>query len=107
MKHVIRASNWGYWDELDGEPLVDGERLAVRWPDGTLTAETCRVEKGVIHYSDHGHPGTGPDNKAFVVASFRGAEARIYLYGSGLLCERAQCANVATAATPACVGSAS
>lgn len=106
MQPVTRTSNWGYWDELDGKALVDGERIVVQWPDGSLTAEECRVEKGVHYYRDHGHDGTGPDDKAFLVVNVRGVEARIYLYESGVLCERGAFTEAVPTTAPTCSGAA-
>lgn len=78
---VMRKSDWGYWDELDGRALEEGERLVVEWPDGSTTTEVCHVRKGVFNYNDHGHPGTGPDNVAFVNATVRGKVVEVPLTG--------------------------
>lgn len=88
MKPVEQVSNWGFWDVLDGKRLEEGERLRVRWPDGSETVETCRVQKAKFRYEDHGHPGEGPDDHAFVALSAHGAVGTVRLRQAGILCER-------------------
>lgn len=43
---IERGSNWGYWDQLHGQSLHDGEMLRVWFPDGS-TVDTIKV----VHHS--------------------------------------------------------
>jgi hypothetical protein len=78
---IEQGSNWGYWDQLDGKEMVEGEMLKVTWPDGTVEVLRVRVERGTLIYEDHGHEGRGKDNKAFTTVNHHGVEARVYLRG--------------------------
>jgi hypothetical protein len=84
MSKVTVRSNWGYWDELDGEILKNGERVNVRWPDGSETQETVRVEKTSFQSEDHGHRCDIPVHKAYVDVNVRGVAASIRLAGADL-----------------------
>lgn len=88
MSPVEQVSNWGYCDTLDGRRLVQGERLRVRWPDGSETVETCHIHAGRFAHEDHGRPAQGPNDIAFVTGSMRGLDVVICLRQEGILCER-------------------
>lgn len=81
MKKIEPHRNWGYQDALEGHLLVEGEVLHVKWPNGEVTTETISVEKGTYHYEDHGHPGTGPDDHAYIVHEVRGFKVNLYICG--------------------------
>lgn len=59
-------------DHLQGKQLKSGERLRVKWPDGT--------EQGM-------HIGTD-GGRAYVVVAYRGVQILIYLGAEGLEAER-------------------
>jgi hypothetical protein len=88
MQDATVRSDWGYWDQLDDRDLRDGEPVRARWPDGTVTGETIRIEKRDQPYQDHGHATTIPDHRAYIETAFRGAVVRVYVRGSGLKLER-------------------
>lgn len=81
MKKIEKYRNWGDQDMLDRHLLVEGEVLRVQWPNGECTIETIKVKKGTTHYSDHGHPGTGPDDRAYIDHEVRGFKVQLYLFG--------------------------
>lgn len=85
---VTRISNWGYWDAIGDKILVDGEPIIVSWPDGTTSLEVCRVEDNTRSVMDHGSYCDIPDDRAFVVISWRGATSRLYLHQVNVLCAR-------------------
>jgi hypothetical protein len=73
-------SNWGYWDQLDGVTLEDGEALEVRWPDGTITRELVVIKSTVFQTYDHGHRCDCSRVEAFVeVLAVAGLKAPIRL----------------------------
>lgn len=81
MNRIERESDWGYWDTLDGVRLKDGERLRIRFLDGTESEHMIRVDHGTFTYSDQGHQGTGENHRAYVVAVARGESLRQYIHG--------------------------
>ena len=88
MQRVTIRSNWGYFDELDGRDLADGEGLRLKWPDGTITVAKVILVKTSEPGSDMGHPIDIPLHRAFIGVNYRGAIAQIRLYNSPVLCER-------------------
>ncbi len=89
-KRVTVRSNWGYFDELDGRDLKEGERLRLHWPDGTTTNAAVTLVKTREPGSDMGHPIEIPHHQAFVVVKHRGAETYVWLRSTGVLCERTE-----------------
>lgn len=90
MQKIIKESNWGYWDTLNGIPLKDGEKLIVQWPDKEKTEEFLFLRKGTYTYIDMGSHGTGPDNVAYVVVNVHNLNVEIPLAQDGILCERVE-----------------
>lgn len=88
MKSVTRYSNWGYWDQLDGVTLKEGELISVQWGDGTVTKESVVIREYNTVTSDHGHMCDIPHVEAYVKTSVHGTETLIRLYNNNLLCER-------------------
>ncbi len=77
---VERVSNWGYWDELNGKPVIDGRHL-IKWLDGSITEEDVKVYDGKRVISDMGHPADIKDSYAYVVVSVRGVDTEIKIAG--------------------------
>lgn len=88
MGTVKVGGDWAYIDQLDGISLKDGERLHVKWPDGTITIETCAIDRDTFTYNEMGHEGKGPNHKAYLAISYKGVEVRYYLRHSSLLVGR-------------------
>jgi len=82
-------SNWGYWDRLDGENLVDGEKVIVRWPDGREGPKTVSVERTVELGNDMSHVIEVPSERAYITASVHGATVRLRLADADVLVKRA------------------
>lgn len=94
FKQIRQISNWGYWERLggsgndfpgrskdEGEEIIDGSVMIVRWPDKTETKETVHYEKGTMTYHDHGHEGTGPDEHSYIDTKIRGMKIQVPLRG--------------------------
>lgn len=79
-------SDWGWWDQLAGRTLHDGERLRICWPDGSETVETIAIDRGTRTVGDMGHDYEAPIERAFVKAQHRGREVTVYL--AGLVAQR-------------------
>jgi len=84
FEKVVVYSNWCYIDQLAGIDLQDGERVAVRWPDGTVTKETVGVDSSTEETTDHGHRCPIPIRKSYIdlpIVSHRGyaLTSRIFL----------------------------
>ena len=85
---VLVKSNWGWWDQLDGETLRDGDLLEVTWPDGATTTETVVTRTTYEMVGDHGHDERTPRVEAFVAIRHRGAEGVVRLVAAGVSCRR-------------------
>jgi hypothetical protein len=49
-------SNWGYWFEVDGKRMIDGEwAIRISWPDGIKGRGSLLYARGKATYPDHGH----------------------------------------------------
>lgn len=83
---VELTSNWGYWDQLDGETLKDGELLRIEWPNGTVEELPVRVRDVGCTIHDMGHQYTGQDIRAFVEKVVNGKA--VLIEARGLLAER-------------------
>ena len=86
MTPITNFSNWGYWDQLDGTNLVDGETLTIRWPDDTTTTERITVIDHRTTIGDMGSDYRAANQKAYLRSAFRGVEILVPL--AGLLAER-------------------
>jgi len=82
MNVIERYSNWGYWDQLDGKSIVDGELLLVTWPDGgpKQIIRAFVVDRGVMIY-DHGNSYMGNDVRATARIEYRGVLVEVPLIG--------------------------
>lgn len=69
---VSRKSDWGYWDQLDGETLRTGETIEVLWPDGSTSRHRCQIDRRSYHGTDTGSPIEIPDETAYVKIEVRG-----------------------------------
>ena len=78
---VTQKSNWGYWDELDGKVLRDGETVEVQYPDGTIERGTVTTKDHVSTISDMGAPCAIHDTSAFIRFEHHGAEVKLGLRG--------------------------
>lgn len=81
MSKIIRYSNWGYWEQLDGKTLQNGERLRVMWPDGVQEELTVIVVDHGVPIDHHGHSYTGKDVRAYAILYHHGVEIRVPLLG--------------------------
>ena len=77
---VERVSDWGYWDELNDKPVMDGRHL-IKWADGTISEEDVKVNKGARGISDMGHRDDIPDYYAYVVVSVHGTPTEVKIAG--------------------------
>lgn len=78
MSKIDRGSNWGYWDQLDGKAIADGEALRVRFPDGSTLDLLARVITRSAGVSD----GTEiRDARSYLPVSVRGVDVLVPLYG--------------------------
>lgn len=86
FREVTTVSNWGYWDSLDGKSTLADGVYDVRWPDGVLSRDTVKVDRGALYYSDHGNDRQGPNHRAYVArgCSHCGEVKRIYLRNLGV-----------------------
>lgn len=81
LGRVVKYSNWGDWEQLNGETLVDGEALRITWPDGTLLDVLIKVIDHRQQISDHGHDSWGSDVRAYVEADYRGVRVLVPILG--------------------------
>jgi hypothetical protein len=88
MKPFNTYSNWGYIDQLDGIDLVDGERLRVQFPNGTIIIAPIRVQKDRFTYNDMGHKNSGPDYKGYLNWTVQGLPVKIYVRDTPLKAKR-------------------
>lgn len=72
-------SNWCYIDQLDGKDIKPGERVEVRWPDGTTSMSVLGLDMKTFTYYDHGNTRKGPDHFAYVEERVHGLPFRFYL----------------------------
>jgi hypothetical protein len=69
-------------DMLGTEELEEGETIHVKWPDGSIEACVCEIDRSE-QLMDDTH-----DCRAYVEVQYRGAEGRVYLRGSGIKISR-------------------
>lgn len=81
MKNIIRYSNWGDWDQLDGKTLEDGEKLRVEFPDGTIKDIEVTMVKSTYDVSDMGTPYTCKSELAYIRSSIFGVSVFVPLIG--------------------------
>ncbi len=67
MNKIEHYSNWCEIDRLDGKDIEDGEKLRIKWPDGTITKETVRVEADSYSMLEQGGAYTDiPTKEAYI-----------------------------------------
>lgn len=88
FQKVTEYNNWCHYDQLDGVDLSAGEKVIVRWPDGTEEATTVIVKRSRYEMSDMGIPCTIPEQRAYLSGMYRGVAIEIPLQGSALLLKR-------------------
>jgi hypothetical protein len=87
MKKVTVYSNWCYMDAIDDLPLKSGDKIKVRWADGTETIDFVKVESRTDHYSGHGGGDDITTAKAYVTIEFRGSTCFVRLVDAGVEAE--------------------
>lgn len=78
---VTTLSNWGYWDQLGGKTLKEGEIVSVFWPDGTITQSTT-IHIDRVEFSLGPRDGMSEDCSAYLEVELHGADVRVYLRDS-------------------------
>lgn len=75
-----------FQDHLDGKPLLDGERVIVRWGDGTTSSHTvkCVTVKAWTGLDGEDQPTFFSDVRASVGLKYKGLELKIPLRDSEL-----------------------
>lgn len=81
MNPIVRASDWGYWDQLNGVTLTNGETLRVKWPSGKIQVIMITVSNDRVAVSDHGHDCYVDDVRAWYFAGYEGVAVRVPLVG--------------------------
>jgi len=88
MKKVERYSNWCEIDRLNGIDLVDGEKLKIKWEDGSTSIEVIKVEKYIDKILEQGGYSDIKYSIAYVPINFKGTKSFIGLSGTKIECER-------------------
>ena len=96
FKKIRHVSDWGDWERFggtgakgadggaqsdDGDDIVDGSVMIVRWPDKTETKETVHYVKGRQPIGDMGHTYEGLDEYSYINTKFRGVKIQVKLRG--------------------------
>lgn len=92
---IVQYSDWGYFDQLDGKTLQEGEKLFVRWPDGSETQHICHIKSTSIYIMEHGSHCDIPTVQAIVRINHNGVQAEIPLRQPGIKCRRVTSTSVA------------
>lgn len=88
MEKVVVGGDWSYEDELAGTYLKNGERIRVRWPDGTEEDHKVHLEVTSTPIFDHGKSYPGRCAQAFIKVKLHGETLLVRLSDTKLLCER-------------------
>ena len=90
MNPVLKdPSCWREVDQLDGKDLIKGDKLLVKWLDGTITEEVVETEEFVNTYNDQGSRTEIGVRKAYINCFVRGGFIPFYLAENPkTLCER-------------------
>lgn len=78
---ITTGGNWSVEDQLGGRTIRDGERLRVRFPDGTVEELRAVVESSSHADSDMGRDITIPVHRAFARIDYHGASVLMSLVG--------------------------
>lgn len=98
----VRIHNYSNWCEYDcyGPPVMkngfshscdkieNGDRVLVRWPNGTESEHVVELEKSSYREMDMGHYTDIPVHRAFVKVSVNGSETRVALRNKDLLVKK-------------------
>ena len=78
MRQVKYEAGEG-WEEIDkiGVPLSKGDRIDLKWPDGSVTNHTVDVVKGWEEVYDHGNRYEYAVHEAFITICHRKSVIRI------------------------------
>lgn len=87
MKKVEIYSNWCHYDVIDGVQIKTGDKLLIRWANGTETVHIAKVDSTVVYYSGHGGGDDIPISKAFVTIEYNGSTFPIRLVDAGVEAE--------------------
>jgi hypothetical protein len=89
MDQVKRISNWGYWDELDGKELEEGEALTVIFPRARVPMRmVVKIIEQRNNTSDMGSSTTISARTAYGEFELWGVCVLLQLNIKGVLCER-------------------
>ncbi len=77
---VTKDGNWCYVDQLDGRHFEKGERVEVRWPDGSVSEHDVCLDTHIGTVSDMGRPCAHETTAAYVEVAYRDLVARVPLY---------------------------
>lgn len=88
MEKVKRYSNWCEIDRLNGIDLIDGEKLKIKWEDGSTSIEVIKVEKYIDKILEQGGYSDIQYSIAYVPIKFKGTKSFIGLSGTKIECER-------------------
>lgn len=79
---IKQHGNWHKRDQIGCSRLVDGMRLAIRWPDGTETNETIKIARTNVLAASAGNIGTFMHvDYAYVPTLVMGVKAWVHLRG--------------------------
>ena len=84
VKLITRYSNWCYYDRLDDEDLVDGEKLCILFPDGTHGYYKVKLITGSDRVMEQGGYTDIPFKEAYITVDVYGAKLEVKLYKSGI-----------------------
>lgn len=85
MNPITMRSDWGYFDQLEGVDLVDGELLHIEWPDGSTSEHRIEVTDSGYESVKEGHI---PNKRACIIVEVRGIPARVDLRAARVKAKR-------------------
>jgi hypothetical protein len=68
------AGTWGHEEQDQSFRLKNGDKLVVKWPDGTLTNEVCKIVSVTNTVHDHGHEYTVKSERLYFAMKKFGAK---------------------------------
>jgi len=74
---ITIGGNWSFEDQLGNVTLKDGERVSLRWPDGSTSTYAVIAKRTTEEIDDMGHAYPAPVIQAFVVLEYRGAAVHV------------------------------